>query len=178
MTAIEILTKQTKDTYQWIHTLVDTIPEEKWNETPEILASNISWQIGHLVISIYYHSILVIKGHQQEVLQQIPIKTYSELFTFSSTPKDAAGQFSSTELISHLQIIEKKSLEIITALSPEELTEALVPGKVEHPVAKTKFEAIDWNIKHTMWHCGQIASIKRTIGTPHKFVLKKTDNSN
>lgn len=178
MSVTEILSKQTKDTYQWIHTLVDAIPEEKWDEIPEVLASNISWQIGHLVISIYYHSILVIKGHQQDVLQQVPIKKYSELFTFSITPKNATGQFSRTELQNHLEIIENKSLEIINGLSPEEFTKTLVPGSVEHPVAKTKFEAIDWNIKHTMWHCGQIASIKRTIGNTHKFELKKTEDSN
>ena len=176
MMAIEILSRQTKDTYQWIHKLVDSIPEEKWNETPEILASNVSWQIGHLVISIYYHSILVISGHQKDILEQVPIKKYSELYSFYSSPKDAAGRLTPKELKSHLEIIEKKSQEIINSLTPEELKNELVPGKVEHPVAKTKFEAIDWNIKHTMWHCGQIASLKRILGEPYKFELKEVEN--
>ncbi len=173
MTEIEILSKQTKDTYQWIHKLVDSIPVEKWDETPEIIESNISWQIGHLVISIYYHSILVIKGHQEDVLKHFPIKRYAELYTFNSSPKDSIGKMDTTELKDHLEIVEKKSIEIINTLTPDELKSDLVPGKVEHPVAKTKFEAIDWNIKHTMWHCGQIASIKRKLGNPHKFELKK-----
>lgn len=178
MTEIEILSKQTKDTYQWIHKLVDSIPEEKWNETPEILESNVSWQVGHLVISIYYHSILVIKGHQEDTLKQVPIKKYSELYTFHSSPKNSAGKLTTTELKNHLEIIEKKSIEIINSLTQEELKNDLIPGKVEHPVAKTKFEAIDWNIKHTMWHCGQIASLKRTLGNPYKFELKKVENIN
>jgi len=83
-----------------------------------------------------------------------------------------------TELKNHLEIIEKKSIEIINSLTQEELKNDLIPGKVEHPVAKTKFEAIDWNIKHTMWHCGQIASLKRTLGNPYKFELKKVENIN
>jgi len=45
------------------------------------------------------------------------------------------------------------------------------PTKRKHPVAKTKFEAISWNIKHTMWHCGQIACIKRLIHGGFDFGL-------
>jgi hypothetical protein len=178
MTEIEILSKQTRDTYQWVHKLIDSIPEDTWNETPAILESNVSWQIGHLVISIYYHSILVIKGHQEDILKQVPIKKYTELYTFNSLPKNSIEKLTTAELKNHLEIIEKKSVEIINSLTPEELKSELIPGKVEHPVARTRFEAIDWNIKHTMWHCGQLASLKRILGYPYKFELKKTENVN
>jgi len=171
---IQILSKQTIDTYQWLHKLIDTIQDNKWDDIPEVLASNISWQVGHIVISIYYHTILVIKGHQPDVLEQVPLRTYSELFTFNGTPKKCIGGLTPEELKNHLQIIEKKSIEIIDSLTFEDIEDTLIPGEVEHPVATTKFEAIDWNIKHTMWHCGQIASIKRVLGNPYTFTLKKT----
>jgi len=32
-----------------------------------------------------------------------------------------------------------------------------------HPFVTTKENAISWNVKHTMWHCGQIAMLKRVI---------------
>ncbi|WP_281990059.1 DinB family protein [Aquimarina aggregata] len=175
MTEIEMLSKQTHDTYQWIYNLINSIPEEKWNETPEVLESNVTWQVGHLIISIYYHSILVVKGHQKDVLKLVPIKKYSDLYTFYSSPRNSTGKFSLRELKNHLDIIVKKSIEIINSLAPEELKNELVPGKVEHPVAKTKFEAIDWNIKHTMWHCGQLASLKRILGNPYQFEIKKVE---
>ncbi|MEO9893951.1 DinB family protein [Aurantibacter sp.] len=174
MTAIEILSKQTKDAYAWIYKLMDSIPDEKWNDTPEILASNVSWQIGHVVLSMYYHSILVIRGHQKDILEKVPLKEYAELFSFNSSPKKSAGKMAAATLREHLILMEKKSIEIINSLTPEELDKELIPGKVEHPVAKNKFEAIDWNIKHTMWHCGQLATIKRTLGYTYKFEMKKT----
>jgi len=78
-----------------------------------MLESNVSWQIGHLAISIYYHSILVIKGHQHDVLEQVPLKKYSELYAYKSSPKNVTGKLTSVELRNHLDIIEKKSIEII-----------------------------------------------------------------
>ena len=33
--------------------------------------------------------------------------------------------------------------------------------------------AISWNIKHTMWHCCQIATIKRLIHGVYDYVLPK-----
>lgn len=34
--------------------------------------------------------------------------------------------------------------------------------------------ALSWNIKHTMWHCGQIVMLKRIIDKPHNFRLSIT----
>ncbi len=170
-----MLSKQTLDTYLWVHKLIDTTPDEKWNSIADVLDSNINWQVGHLVISIYYHSILVIKGHQEDVLKQLSLQKYLELYTFNSSPKKVVGKISPKELRNHLDIVEKKSIEVLNSLSQKDLTSDLVPGKVEHPVAKTKFEAIDWNIKHTMWHCGQIASLNRIVHKSYGFELKKTE---
>ena len=173
MTAIETLAKQTIDANLWVEKLIANIPEEQWTDTPEGIQSNISWQIGHLIISIYYHTILVIKGHQPEIFQKVPIKEYADLFTVASIPTIAADKSAPSELKSHYAIITEASIKTIKSLSEEELNHKLVPGEVEHPVAKTKFEALDWNIKHTMWHCGQIATLKRVLGVSHIFELKK-----
>lgn len=172
MNEIEILTLQTKNAYSWMKKLTDSIPTNKWNETPEILESNVSWQIGHQLISIYYHSILVIKGHQKDILEKVPISEYSNLFTFKISPKEAIGKKSPEQLVADLNTVEEKSIEIIKSLSPKELNSKLEPARIEHPVAKNKFEALDWNIKHTMWHCGQLAILKRIVNERYDFGLK------
>jgi hypothetical protein len=74
MTEIEILKKQTEDVYLWTHKLVETIPLDKWNVLPDVVQSTISWQVGHLIMSHYYHSIMVIVGHQMDVIQKVPLK--------------------------------------------------------------------------------------------------------
>ncbi len=170
MDKIQLLIKQTEDAYKWTHKLVSTIPVDAWKETPKIIASNISWQIGHLILSEYYHSILVTVGHQQDILAQIPLKEYTKLFSFNTNPEANINSTNPKELLAHLSIVEKKSIEVLQSLTEEDLKDDLVPGGMKHPVAKNKYEAIDWNIKHTMWHCGQIAIIKRIINEPYNFV--------
>lgn len=169
-----MLTKQTMDTYAWLHKLIVSIPSEKWDEVPQVIESNVSWQVGHLVISIYYHSVMVIVGHQAAILAQVPMRDYTKLFSFTTVPKNAVGKTSPEELKKYLKIIEDNSLEVITLLLPVNLQAELEPTKMPHPVATTKFEALSWNIKHTMWHCGQIAMLKRIIGKPHDFGLSRT----
>ena len=83
-----------------------------------------------------------------------------------------AGAFEPDRLRSDLAFMQEGSLEIIHSLSEGDLHKALEPLKDPHPVAKTKFEAIDWNIKHTMWHCGQMASWKRMVDQPYDYGLK------
>ena len=174
MTEIEILTKQTEDAYQWVHNLIDTIPSEKWDELPEIVASNVTWQVGHLVISIYYHSVMAIVGHQQDILEQLPMRDYTKLFSFGTVAKNSIGKMNPNQLEAHLKIIEARSIAVITALPIESLPTDLEPTKMPHPIANTKFEAISWNVKHTMWHCGQIALIKRVIDKPYDYGIRRT----
>lgn len=174
MTEIELLSKQISDAYEWLHKLIDAIPSAKWDEVPSGIESNISWQVGHLIISIYYHSVMVIVGHQKIILELVPMREYTKLFSFDTIPKNAVGKTEPIELKRYLKVVEDKSIEVISELSPEKLQTELEPTKMPHPVASTKLEALSWNIKHTMWHCGQIAVIKRIIDQPYDYGLRRT----
>jgi hypothetical protein len=167
------LLQQTEDAYQWTNKLLISIPYNKWELTPDIIESNVSWQAGHLIMSFYYHAIMVIKGHQMDIIQQVPLKIYDGLFT-SAAPINAVGKTSPAQLLSHLALVQKRSIEVIRKLSGQDLKSKLEPTEFQHPVAKTKFEALDWNIKHTMWHCGQIATLKRIVDQRYNFELSKS----
>lgn len=171
MNQIELLAMQTKSAYDWAYKLIEPIPEEKWDIIPEVVESSVSWQVGHLVISYYYHTIMVTVGHQMDILQQIPIKDYSQLFHNTSSHK-CVGKTQPEDLKKHLKLMEQKSISIIQSLSLDELEKPLVPTPMPHPIAKTKFEAIDWNIKHTMWHCGQLGLLKRVVHERYDFGLR------
>jgi hypothetical protein len=140
----------------------------QWDHIPDGIESNITWQAGHLLVSYYYHSIMVITGHQMDILREIPLKEYSELFT-KGAPVRVVGKTSAAVLRQHLAVIEKRSIGIIETLSAEQLTAPLEPVMPQHPIAQTKLAAIDWNIKHTMWHCGQLAMLKRSINGRLEF---------
>lgn len=174
MTHLETLTQQTESVYDWTHKLIKNIPLDKWDVVPEIVESSISWQIGHLIMSHYYHSIMVIAGHQMDILQKIPLKNYDELFT-NASPGNSVGKTNPVDLINQLTIVQQKSISIIKGLTPEALQSRLEPTPTPHPIAQTKSEAIDWNIKHTMYHCGQIGIIRRIIDERYDFGLRRAE---
>lgn len=171
---INILKHQTKNSYEWTNTLLKSIPAGLWEETPGVIESNVSWQVGHLILSTYYHSINVIAGHQRDVLEKIPMKRYAALYT-NAEPGKAKGSVEPETLLSQLLFIQNRSVETISTLPDNDLKNELEPTRMKHPIAKTKFEAIDWNIKHTMWHCGQISILKRIVHERFDFGFPKNN---
>lgn len=171
MTETQMLVDQTANAYQWINKLVETVPREKWNIIPPTVESSIDWQIGHLIISHYFHAVMVIRGHQMDLLQQLPIREYSEWFTVAA-PSQSLGKVDSAKLEEGLLLMQQKSLAILATLRTSELDDPLEPTPTAHPIATTKREAIDWNIKHTMYHCGQLGLIKRIVDKRHDFGLR------
>jgi hypothetical protein len=172
MTSTEILIQQTESTYDWIDKLIGPIPFEKWDQTPNGLETNLTWQIGHLLVSHYFHSIMVITGHQSDLLQEIPLRNYADLFTDGS-PANVIGQTDAGQLLSQLRMVQKRSLDILKTLTDADLESVLEPTPLKHPIARIKGESIGWNIKHTMYHCGQIGILKRVVYQRHDFGLRK-----
>jgi len=171
MDTVELLRNQTKNAYEWTNKLIESIPTEKWDEIPNNIETNVTWQVGHLIMSFYFHSIMVIKGHQMDVIQEMPLQEYNQLFTKAS-PINTVGKTNPTALVEHLKLVQRKSLDIIQSLSENNLKNDLEKTDTPHPIARTKYEALDWNIKHTMWHCGQIAILKRIVDKRYDFGLK------
>ena len=175
MNLTEIIAKQTEDAYGWVTKLIRSIPDERWDDTPDIVDSNVSWQVGHLIVSYYYHSVMVTVGHQPDILKEVPLREYSAWFAYGSHPRQAVGQVAVPELREQLAFMGEQSLAVIRALPPEELDHALEPTSVVHPVASNQWEALDWNVKHTMWHCGQLGILKRVVNERFDFGLRKVD---
>lgn len=173
MTELEILKKQTESAYDWTHKLMDAVPTEKWNIITEGVESNLSWQVGHLIVSIYYHSIMTTVGHLSELLEKMDLRSYTKLCGYDTFAQEMKGHWTPEKLRSDLEQMQAKSLNVISSLSVTDLWQPVAPTKVPHPVAKTKFEAIDWNVKHSMWHCGQMATIKRLVDQPYDYGLQR-----
>jgi hypothetical protein len=174
MNVLDVLIKQTRDAHSWTNKLIDSVPHKYWEDTSSDLASNISWQVGHLVISEYYHAILVITGFDEEITNAIDLKKHNERFGYESKPQGLIGQSNPKQLKEQLIFMQSKVMANISSLQLSDLeSEVEQPIKQKHPVATTKLEAVSWNIKHTMWHCGQIASIKRLIHGGFDFGLPK-----
>ncbi|MDF9799024.1 hypothetical protein OKW21_004287 [Catalinimonas alkaloidigena] len=171
MNTVELLANQTEGAYDWVNQLITTIPYDRWDIMPDIIESTVNWQAGHLIMSFYFHSVMTIAGHQSDIMEKIPLREYAALYT-NAAPAAARGKVPPPQLHGHLMLMEQKSLEIIRALSPQALEQPLEPTRTPHPIAKTKLEALDWNIKHCMWHCGQIGMLRRVVHERFDFGLK------
>lgn len=173
MTAIDILLKQTRDAHHWTHKMIDSVPDRLWDVTPAELESNIAWHVGHLVISEYYHAILVVKGFDTEITAKIDLKTHNLRYGYNSDPKGQIGKADPDTLRKQLHFIQRKVLTTVGELPVGDLDKDVEqPIKQKHPVALTKFDAISWNIKHTMWHCGQMATLKRMVHESYDYGLR------
>lgn len=173
MNEVEILKIQTSSANRWLLKMIDSVPQAKWYDLAEGINSSIAWQIGHQIVSIYYHSVMTTIGHKFDVIEKLNMKRYTEMCTYDSSPEAMTKDVSPVILRRHLVAMQKTAMDVLESLSTKDLQALVEPTKMRHPVAKTKFEAIDWNIKHIMWHCGQISSIKRMIHTPYDFGIKK-----
>lgn len=112
-------------------------------------------------------------GHIPELIENLNLRLYTEHCNYNTFAKDMVGRTEPKQLMEHLKIMQEQSLTVIGSLSENDLQKTVEPTKVPHPVAKIKFEAIDWNIKHTMWHCGQIATIKRIVDNSYDYGIKR-----
>ncbi len=172
MTAKDLLHDQTVSSHRWIEKLIDHVPESAWGILPPGLRTSLKWQVGHLVLSQHYHAVVVIAGPQKDLLAQVPVKVYSEYFVFGDRIGEVDAQFTAEGLRTHLRIVQEKGLWAISQLAADDLTGPLFPRPVPHPVATTKAEALSWNVKHNMWHCGQMGMLARAVGHPFDFKLK------
>lgn len=164
-----LITYQLKQVQEWTWKLIDGLTDESWMQIPDTIESNIHWQIGHLVITHFYHILVCQKEPTPELMNIIPIMDYFPIFS-SGTHAAKESHVSIDELKRNLRVIQEKEIEIISALNEEDLSNMLFPTQFKHPIANNKLDAICWDIQHTMWHCGQIAMIKRIVDKPYDFV--------
>lgn len=182
---INLLKNQTIDSHKWVDNIISQFPEDKWFETPEIIETSLAWQIGHLTLSIYYYNVVLIGSPQENISNEINVKKYSEFFMSGEKRNEIQIEFTREIILKNWNLLKVKAIEFISKLSDKELNNEIFKLPNEHPFAKIKEDAISWNIKHTMWHCGQIATLQRIVDKPFDITIQtkvekitKLDRSN
>ncbi len=171
---VNLLKNQTLDSHQWVDKLISDFPENKWFESEEVLSTNIAWQIGHLTLSIYYYNVVLIGCPQEDIANKIDLNRYSDFFVNGSKINEIQKHFTKETILENWIFLKSKSIEFISKLCDKDLESEIYKLPKEHPFAKTNLDAISWNIKHTMWHCGQIATLKRIIDKPFDLTTART----
>ncbi|HBU78825.1 MAG TPA: DinB family protein, partial [Muricauda sp.] len=79
MTELQTLIKQTENAFEWTNKLIVSVPMDKWDIMADGIESNVSWQVGHQIISIYYHTIMTTVGHISELIENLDLRLYTEI---------------------------------------------------------------------------------------------------
>ncbi len=143
--------------------LIADIPVEKWFQTPNVLESNLNWQIGHIILANYLHGIASISGMNEDFRSKVNIADFIKYYGPKSKPNSFKSEKPSGEELLEIYdltfVLILKGLEKLTSTDLEKETE------VPNPAVKTKYQALLWLSQHQSWHNGQIAMLKRVLNT-------------
>jgi uncharacterized damage-inducible protein DinB len=159
----DLLKKQTIESFNWTNKLVEDVTEEKWFISPEILETNFAWQIGHLTLSQYYYTKVLLNGPNKDLAEKIDMKKYSGLFANGLKRNELSSEVTVIELKENWTLMQKQTIETLEYLRDKDLNNEIFKLPKPHPFVKSKEDSISWNIKHTMWHCGQMGILKRVV---------------
>ncbi len=143
--------------------LIKDIPDEQWVFTPEIMNTNLNWQIGHIFLANYLHGIASITGPSEIIRNSVNIKEYIQYYGLDSNPKEHLENKPTTKaLLEVLNISYDLIFKGIDELTEEDLNQSTA---IPNPAVKTKYEALMWLFKHQSWHNGQIAMLSRVLNS-------------
>lgn len=158
---IDILKEQILLAKQKTDKLIRDIPHDKWDETPDIIKSNMNWQIGHIILANYLHGIASISGVNSEFREKVNVPDYIKFYGPKSSPADFEEEKPSREeLMGIYEFTLSTTLKGLESLNEDDLEKET---EVRNPAAKTKYQALMWLSQHQSWHNGQIAVLKRIL---------------
>lgn len=141
--------------------LISDISIEKWFETPDVIKSNINWQIGHIILANYLHGIASISGANEAFREKVNVANYIKYYGPKSNPTAFENEKPSRDILIEIYeftlLIILKNIENLTPNDLEKDTE------IPNPVVKTKYQALLWLSQHQSWHNGQIAILRRIL---------------
>ena len=141
--------------------LVETIPHERWFETPSELPTNVAWQVGHLAYSQYGLLLFRLRGREPEDLTLVPGK-FRKAYGRGTTPSpDPEKQPTPTELLEKLARVYELGLEQLSTVSTETLLEPVDMPFAGYPI---KLGAVLFCPLHEHIHAGQIGLLRRSLG--------------
>ncbi len=171
MDRIALISVNTEKTRRMTKSLLAGIPDGLWYNVPEVVASCIAWQAGHIVFTEIFHAITLVSGIHPDVKASVPFKEYLALYGPGTKPANwPPGSAHSPETLrAHMDVVRKAAAEVLAGLEDADLDKPVENLKFPHPVVRSKFDALMWNCGHETWHCGQIALIRRVLGVPAKL---------
>lgn len=159
MTPIEIIKTQIELVKKQTDELIEKIELSKWHNTPEIIETNMNWQIGHIILANYLHGIASISGVNDKIREKLDVKDFIKFYGLKSNPSEYLNEKPKNK---ELKTIYNFVFELIFLQLDKDI-DLNSETEIPNPGAKTKYEALTMLFKHQSWHNGQIAILKRVL---------------
>jgi len=161
MISIEIIKTQIEHVKKQTDGLIEKIEISKWNIAPEIIETNMNWQIGHIILANYLHGIASISGANEKIREKLDVKDFIKFYGLKSNPSKYINEKpKNEELIDVYNFIFELIWLELKKMKESDLNEKT---EIPNPGAKTKYEALMLLFKHQSWHNGQIAILNRIL---------------
>jgi hypothetical protein len=159
MTPNELLAGGYRMGRQMVHFMCDDLTEDEFRHQPVPGANSAAWVVGHLAV-------VARRTAERLGATDLPILTEESIARFSAVNRPAETQTdlgSKAELLALLDVCVEKLMETIQKL-PAEAFDG--PSLVRGPFAKTYGEAVLFGAMHITLHCGQLSTVRRSLGKP------------
>jgi hypothetical protein len=159
MTPNELLAGGYRMGRQMVHAMCADLTEAEFRHQPVAGSNSAAWIVGHLAVSAR-------RAADRLGATELPPLTEEFIGRYSATkkPADAQGELGSkSELFALLDVCVEKLMEAIRKL-PADALEG--PSAGPGPFAKNFGEAVLFGAMHITLHCGQLSTIRRSLGKP------------
>jgi hypothetical protein len=159
MTVTELLAGGYRMGRKMVQLMCEDLSEAEFHHQPVPGANSAAWIVGHLAVTAR-------RTAERLGATELPLLTEEFVARYSQTKKRAEAQGdlgSKEELIGLLNVGVDKVIQALGTLPAESLDgPALNPGRF----ANNYGEAVLFGAMHITMHCGQLSTIRRSLGKP------------
>jgi hypothetical protein len=143
---------------QLVHALTDDLTETEFKHQPVPGANSAAWIVGHLAVTARRTALRVGATGLPELTEEF-------IAPYSQTKKPAGVQTElgqKADLLKLLDVCVEKLMEAVRAIPSESFS----APPASTPFATNYAEAVLFGAMHFALHCGQLSTIRRSLGKP------------
>lgn len=158
---LETAQKQIEFARQYTLQLIESVPEDRWFETPADAPTHLAWQVGHLAMAEYGLVLFRQRGRQPVdtgLMSSAFRKRFGRGTTVSPDPADYPDLATIREVF---EAVHRQAMAELPQFDPATLDDEIDLPYAGYP---TKYGALLFCSHHEMLHAGQIGLLRRLLG--------------
>jgi hypothetical protein len=159
MTPQDLLAPSYRMSAAFLHRMVDDLSPEEFERQPLPGTNCAAWVVGHLALTLRN----TVRRFGVSDLPAIPDEVVSKLKTTKAAAGEQCGYGDPRALLAVFDTCIERLQVAVRELPAEALTAA---SDIAVPFPNNRAEAILFGAIHIAMHCGQLSTIRRSLGKP------------